>query len=311
MVVSACANQIGGSVAMFRMKRVDSILGKIRREGTHFDLPTLDDVGGCRLIVDTVSDVERAIELIKAGFVEKYGKDVEIHENNYILEPKKSGYRCHHLRIRFPRCEGPNRVEIQVRTKLQHTWATTVEIFDEANGSSIKSPVGNEEETPLIRDVKTLLEIASSLFALEEGRPVVPGTSSDRTELLASLRRIENLDQVLAQLDQESGVLDSVVGVGGQRAGDVHILRFFREEQVLIVESYTLDQLQQALRQYDYYEQLATEVAKHDADDVEQENVVLVQCSTKELPTAYPNYSYSGRARQFLEKFRGYLNEAR
>ncbi|MBM6981145.1 MAG: (p)ppGpp synthetase, partial [Bifidobacterium thermophilum] len=46
------SKEIPGSVATYRLKRQSSILAKLTRRGNDFELGAIDDIGGCRLIVD-------------------------------------------------------------------------------------------------------------------------------------------------------------------------------------------------------------------------------------------------------------------
>lgn len=116
-----------------RLKRLDSILGKLKREPT-MSLWTMQDLGGCRFVVPNVGDVYT--------YVEKYEKSRKRHilknQYDYIKNPKKSGYRSVHMVYQYKsdRIETYNRnmlIEIQFRTHLQHIWATAVEtmgLFD-------------------------------------------------------------------------------------------------------------------------------------------------------------------------------------
>ena len=75
-----------------RLKRLDSILGKLKREPT-MSLWTMQDLGGCRFVVPNVGDVYT--------YVEKYEKSRKRHilknQYDYIKNPKKSGYRSVHM----------------------------------------------------------------------------------------------------------------------------------------------------------------------------------------------------------------------
>lgn len=67
-------------------------------------------------------------------------------------------------------------MEVQIRTQLQHYWATAVEAAGEIYGAEYKSPevrrqaVGLEDQERI-----QFFQIVSSLFALEEGAPQVSG----------------------------------------------------------------------------------------------------------------------------------------
>ena len=52
--LSSCSHQFEGAVVSYRLKRMKSILRKLQREDSRFKLGILDDIGGCRLIVNDV-----------------------------------------------------------------------------------------------------------------------------------------------------------------------------------------------------------------------------------------------------------------
>lgn len=79
-----------------RLKRLDSIINKLKRETT-MSLWEVQDLGGCRFIVPTISEVY--------GFAEKYKNSCVRHRHvdtyDYISNPKTSGYRSLHLVFKF------------------------------------------------------------------------------------------------------------------------------------------------------------------------------------------------------------------
>ncbi|MEW6909515.1 hypothetical protein [Trueperella pyogenes] len=307
-LVAECADEISDAVVTYRMKRVPSIKGKIERPNASFNLHTMDDIGGCRLIVKNIEDVPPALSMLQAKLENSSMGKPEMSVKNYIDSPKESGYRSCHLIIRFPDIPGANRIEIQIRTELQHHWATAVEVFDEIYGSSIKSPRGNENDESIIADCKSLLQIASGLFAFEENKPRIPGMNESKSELLEKLTRIERLDEITRQL--EAACQDVVVQPSTTiEDGEIHILRFFKDHQLLIVDHFSQQELQHALEQYELFEQHA--FSPEPGDDIEPENVnvVLVRAKSMNLQVAYPNYS--AQTLVFLERLKHYRKEAR
>ena len=64
---------------------------------------------------------------------------------DYIDNPKVDGYRGYHLIGAFPDKDGDRRlIEIQVRTSIQHDWATALEIVDLFTGQALKSNQGKK-----------------------------------------------------------------------------------------------------------------------------------------------------------------------
>ncbi|HEY6895695.1 MAG TPA: RelA/SpoT domain-containing protein [Rhodocyclaceae bacterium] len=126
-----------------RLKRTRSILAKLVREPS-MRLTQMQDIGGCRAVVESIDDVY--------ALHEKYKQSRSIHEfvaeYDYIASPKPSGYRSLHLVYRFRSNSRPeyNKLlfEIQLRTVTQHAWATAVETVGAVIGQALKSSEGEQ-----------------------------------------------------------------------------------------------------------------------------------------------------------------------
>ncbi len=109
------------SVTSFRIKRIESILSKIKREPT-MALGNMGDIAGCRVLLYSEDSLNKLIEQLHLNFEVKYVK-------NYLKESKEDGYKGYHLYIISP-IDETRLIEIQVRTVESHKWASMVEIID-------------------------------------------------------------------------------------------------------------------------------------------------------------------------------------
>ncbi len=109
------------SITSFRIKRIESILSKIRRQPT-MALGNMGDIAGCRILVYKANSLKKVIDLLYSSFNVRY-------ENDYLQETKEDGYRGYHLYIESP-INKDRLIEIQVRTVESHKWASMVEIID-------------------------------------------------------------------------------------------------------------------------------------------------------------------------------------
>ena len=75
-----------------RLKRLESIVGKLQRE-EGMNLYRMQDIGGCRMVVPTVDEVYQYSQRFQKSRIRHELKKV----NDYIQNPKKSGYRSLHL----------------------------------------------------------------------------------------------------------------------------------------------------------------------------------------------------------------------
>lgn len=136
-----------------RLKRTPSIIAKLERF-REMKLRGMQDIGGCRAILPTQKKVLKLVRELKAR------KDFRVKQ--YIESPKEDGYRGIHLIGDFSGgVEGKRSIEIQLRTQIQHAWATAVEIIDLFTGQAIKSNRGQERW-------KEFFKCASVQFALIE-----------------------------------------------------------------------------------------------------------------------------------------------
>lgn len=110
------------NIVTYRIKRFESIIGKLYRY-PKMEFSRMWDIGGCRCIVDTDEDVYKLKELIiKSGILEIRK------ENDYIKNPQPEGYKSLHLYISL--IDDKTVIELQIRNKEDHNWATLVEITD-------------------------------------------------------------------------------------------------------------------------------------------------------------------------------------
>ncbi len=121
--------------------------------------------------------------------------------HDYISDPKDDGYRGIHqiLRIKSPaRPESDGlAVELQIRTVIEHSWATAVEAMDFISGSSLK-PGGDE-------GARRFFALAGALLALWEKAPLPSyALGMAREDLAAALGRLEQSSGLLARLEGQA-----------------------------------------------------------------------------------------------------------
>lgn len=125
------------SIVVARLKRTPSVITKLRRN-PKMNLDRMQDIAGCRSILRSAKLVEKIRRKLK--------KNYDLREKNYIEEPKSDGYRGIHLIGRYKNTKDKKhyQVEIQLRTELQHAWATAVEIVDLFTNQTLKSNIGRK-----------------------------------------------------------------------------------------------------------------------------------------------------------------------
>jgi len=170
-----------------------SILRKLLRLNSNFKLGTLDDIGGCRLIVSSVDEVYRAVAVLNEELGEWKAKD-------YISRPQSSGYRSYHAIYQIPEGGISYRIEVQIRTHLQHLWATGVEAVGEVYGVEYKSPDVQDNLKGESLERQRFLALSSHLFALEEGTPGIPDVCEDLSAVCREIDEICGSTMLLSEL---------------------------------------------------------------------------------------------------------------
>lgn len=144
-----------------RLKRIPTIADKLVREPT-MALGNMGDIGGCRAVLDSIDEVRRVEARLK-----KNRPPVDFHD--YITHPKPSGYRAVHLVVVYDE----RRIEVQLRTKVMHEWAFTVERVSGRLEGDVKSGRG-----PVA--VQDWFKAVSEAMALEETGQTVDETMLKR-----------------------------------------------------------------------------------------------------------------------------------
>ena len=115
-----------------RLKRTKSIIRKLQRKNNYgMDLTRMSDIAGLRVIVNNLSNQNKAIEIIKSVLnIDKI----------YDYRKSEQNYRSVHLITKIE----DKYLEIQVRTIAQQTWADESEDFGEhAKQGFYTDEVGN------------------------------------------------------------------------------------------------------------------------------------------------------------------------
>ncbi|ELA9842547.1 hypothetical protein V3H41_00405 [Vibrio parahaemolyticus] len=150
-----------------RLKRSPSIINKLKLQ-KNMSLARMQDIGGCRAILASIDNVYEA-----KVFFEQKMQDVGhelVRADDYIQNPKKSGYRGIHLIYKYNGSETSANhhgmmVEAQIRTRFQHYWATAVETMGAYLKQSLKSSQGD-------RKILGHFSRLGDLFAYYEGQPL-------------------------------------------------------------------------------------------------------------------------------------------
>lgn len=260
------------AVVAQRLKRTPSILQKLSNHKT-MRLSAMQDIGGVRAILDTAEEVYEVLNLYKKS----KSKHALFSLDDYIETPKKDGYRSIHLVYKLAKTPSLF-LEIQLRSQLQHIWATGVEVFGTLQNSSFKSGQGN-------RKWLEFFCLLSSVLAIKENKPVLKAhTNISKADLVSQVQKqIQDL-KVIENLSVYTAVYKTIsTNTNTGRKGHYSLIVLNSRENTISVETYGTSQFENAAQNY-------LDLEKKYFEDP-QINVVLVNSGDiKKLELSYPNY---------------------
>lgn len=292
----AAAKNVGQPVILAsRPKRVRSIIEKLKRE-TSMSLDKMQDIGGCRVVMRTIKDVNKTARVLRK-------KKHILTANNYLKRPKPDGYRGIHLVGRYQNGNFSNLfIEFQIRTRIQHAWATAGEITELFTNKSIKNLHGDERWKAFYKDLAEVFDTIDS----ELTRRDVVFETLDARELVHELKELLTVDKQLKLLVNSLKVQHRELDVMNKFQAYSRSLNFIDDSQLadenfqtgfFLIEVKFLSSRRPEIKLVHYQKQWLEE-AQHRAHQLEKKIigkddslVVLVSSEAAGgIRQSYPNY---------------------
>ncbi|MFN8278651.1 MAG: RelA/SpoT domain-containing protein [Saprospiraceae bacterium] len=255
-----------------RLKRLSSIEYKLDLN-PDMGLGGMQDIGGFRAVLKDVKDLEKLKKaLINQRTPHKLERVVD-----YVSLPKNTGYQSIHFVYKYTSRKDDFdglKLELQIRTKLQHNWATAVETAGIITKTSLKSNQGPD-------DWLDFFKVVSSLFAIKEKLPVLEEHKTlSMEELMIKCfnycKDIKILTKLIA-IRVTSNKIES-----DNFPGDYYLLNININEKFVNIQIFNKNHFEDATNEY-----LKLEKVINPNDNA----VVLVSASSiKTLKKAYPSY---------------------
>lgn len=267
-------NNINPVLISQRLKRLNSIQNKLDLN-PQMGLGGMQDIGGVRVVLEDMETLHKTLHILNGQDIGDF-KFQRI--TDYVENPKESGYRSIHFIYKYSSnvqiYEGL-RFELQIRTKLQHSWATALETVDIHTNTPLKSGYGDE-------DWLEFFKLVSSLFAYKESSPRIGVHQKlDLKGLMRKYYKHNSEKKNLAMLQAFTVVLSKSSSQTDNDISDYYLLSIDLNKRIVSINSYIKEDYAKATE--DYYE-LEKTIKGHEA-------IVLVATSSYSLlKDAYPSY---------------------
>lgn len=251
-----------------RLKRKPQILRKLKRLSVR--LTQLQDIGGCRIIVNSNRDVDDLVEFIK--------NQMSLDENFKLQRITDyrgrgrdiTGYRSVHLILMIE-----DRVlELQVRSRIQHYWAESIERTSVIYGHHLKEQEGD------VAVISYFKELSDVFYEMESGRTpsIAAKISLDRLRVQAQ-EIIENSDKnrVFHSFVNEDIVKTLTAAQGGSESLNNWIIVFDWNTGAFLTWEAVGREPSEAIRKYIYYENQFTSADNYEVVMIGSSDIATVR----------------------------------
>lgn len=266
-----------GALIAQRLKRLSSILAKLSRQ-PKMQLSQMQDIGGCRAVVKDVHCLNALVTKFEKArhkcwqFKEKY---------DYVKHPKPDGYRSVHFVYQYVGndsderfCYNKLRIEVQLRSRMQHAWATALETVDTFTRQALKANRGSA-------DWQRFFTLMGHSIALREGQNAVPGAPFYRGDGLAEINQLVERLNVLETLTGWTRAVDATARTG--KGATFFLLTLDIGARRIKIDSFAKSESEAAADRYSLVE-------KENLGKADVQTVLVSVDSLEALRLAYPNY---------------------
>ena len=278
-----------------RLKRLSTIINKLERptldgaDTNSIKLTRMQDIAGCRAIVKNLKKLKALqVKLENSKSVHKIIRTKE------YLTPKNSGYGGVHLV--YSCYEGQEddhewkraKVEVQLRTELQHAWATSLEIIDTLEQINLKTSHDGHDEW------REFFSIAGRLVAHKETACII----EDDRELNSLRKRLDDLScqlDILAKIARYTFAINFATHdktpKANKRSQGMFLVKMYHPENgkiKVIPEFFRMKEIDIALEHLN----------EADLDNSIAVSILVSASDVRALKQAYPNYF--GSTKQFI-----------
>ncbi|MCB0327565.1 MAG: hypothetical protein KDD52_08105 [Bdellovibrionales bacterium] len=254
-----------------RLKRIDSIQKKLKRFKT-MRLSTIQDIAGVRAVFKNEIALMSAYSKLRGQSTKNKMRRFD----DYHSRPKLDGYRGMHFVYQNV---DSMMIEVQLRTELEHIWATAVEIYGELQETSFKTGEGDQ-------GWKNFFLLLSSYFAIKENStPCKEHEKYSEKQISSKLKKAIKQLRVIEKLNASTNGIQVVVSTYNEsgKTGKYAIVELDLKNQMTTVEIFNKKDVKKAI---EIYTKKELSLKKE-----EKKNIVFVNIeSLEKIQQSYPNY---------------------
>jgi putative GTP pyrophosphokinase len=280
-------------VVVQRLKRMTTILDKLIRY-KDMRLSSMQDIAGIRIICKDIEHLNQTfITLTKKHPKQKFNL---LKATDYIEKPKQSGYRGIHCIFQYDNKGNVNteqydklRVEVQIRTKIQHLWATAVEVATFYTQDNLKSSLGNKEWL-------NFFKLVADVFSSIEMNQVIDDKNKEILKILYNQLKVKN---ILSGVSLATNIIKNKkkrkIGI------ENYVLYLNLDTNYLSLDGYS--DFKYAIAEYNKKEQDIKNRGKNNVEHV----VLIPKSNVKHIEKSYQNFFLD--TKEFINIIEKYINK--
>ena len=251
-----------------RLKRKPQILRKLKRLSVR--LTQLQDIGGCRIIVNSNRDVDDLVEFIRSQM--SRDKNFKLQRITDYRDRGRdiTGYRSVHLILMIE-----DRVlELQIRSRIQHYWAESIERTSVIYGHHLKEQEGD------VAVINYFKELSDVFYEIESGRnpSIAAKISLDRLRVQAQeIIEISDKNRVFHSFVNEDIVKTLTAAQGGSESLNNWIIVFDWNTGAFLTWEVVGREPSEAIRKYIYYENQFTSADNYEVVMIGSSDIATVR----------------------------------
>lgn len=232
-------------------------------------LDRMQDIAGVRIIFKELAQVEKFQKSMETTYLKGSRKFKLISTKDYISNPKNDGYRSIHQIFEY-NDNVKMRLDLQIRTKLQHYWATAVEVLDMKSKTKIKQGSGESWN-------REFFKLCSELFSLLEN----PNKENNKKDICQKIDKLDKEYNILQNLKALALSNKNIENQANNKNYYFIVLLDF-DKSTLRITGFKKRDFEEAKKLYDFYEE--------DLRDKNSDVVLISLDEVKMLKKAFPNY---------------------